>query len=51
MDFLFPEILTSRMVEWKYIVDELSDPDTAPYDMVIGADLLAELAMDLRFRN
>ena len=32
-------------------MDELSDPDTAPCDMIIGIDLLKELAMDQRFSN
>ena len=32
-------------------MDELSDPDTALYNMIIGTDLLIELVIDLRFGN
>ena len=49
--FLLPRISTTRKVEWEFTVDELSDPDTAPYDMIIGTDLLTELEIDFRFIN
>ena len=32
-------------------MDELSDPDTVPYDMIIGTDLLMALEMNLKFSN
>ena len=38
VNLLFPEILTSRKVE-------------APYNMIVGADLLTELLMVLKFSN
>ena len=48
---MFPEIFTSRKVKSKFNVDKLSDPDKAPYDMIIRTNLLVKLAMDLRFSN
>ena len=51
VDFLLPNISTTRKVEWEFTVDESSDPATAPYDMIIGTDLLTALEMDLKFSN
>ena len=42
VDFLLPGIYTTQKVEWEFAVEELSDPETAPYDMIIGTDLLTE---------
>ena len=51
VDFLLPEISTTRKVQWKFTVDELSDPETAQHDMIIGTNLLTALMMDLKFSN
>ena len=51
MDFLFQDVFTARKVEGEFTVDELSDPETAPYDMIIGTDLLTVSEMDLKFSN
>ena len=32
-------------------MDELSDPDSTPYDMIIAIDLLTALNMDLKISN
>ena len=50
-DFLLPGISTKRKVEWEFTVDELSDPEIAPYDMIIGTDHFIALEMDLKFSN
>ena len=41
----------TNKLEWEFTVDTLSDLDTAPYNMIIGTDLLTELTMDLRFNS
>ena len=51
MGFLFPGISTTRKVEWEFMLDELSDPDTALYDMIIGTDFLTTLEMGLKVSN
>ena len=34
-NFLFPGISTTK-VDWEIMVDELSEPQTAPFDRIIG---------------
>ena len=51
VEFFLSGISTRRKIEWEFTVDELSDPETAPYDIIIGIDLLTALEMDLKFSN
>ena len=45
MEFKFPELSTSKKVQWKTHVDHVTDPKHAAYDMIIGMDLMTEIGI------
>ena len=51
MQFKIPELSTSREINWKCHVDEVSERDKVPYDIILGIDFLAELGFILDFEN
>ena len=49
VDFRMPEFTNTRNVRWEFCVDEVSNPKTAAYAMIISTDLMSVLALDLSF--
>jgi hypothetical protein len=49
INFKMPEFHKHRTVEYDFHVDEHTNADEALYDMIIGADLMDELGIDLLF--
>ena len=46
--FLDARVLhNTRDVQWEFSMNEVSNPKTAAYNMIIGTDILYELALDL----
>ena len=39
----------TRRFQWEFCVDKVSNPEISAYDMIIGMDLLSELAINLSF--
>jgi hypothetical protein len=49
MQFIIPELSTSKQITWACHVDEVSSRDKVPYDIILGLDFLAELKFTLDF--
>ena len=49
MQFKIPELSTSKEINWACHVDEVSNRDDVPYDMILGLDFLTELGFILDF--
>ena len=47
--FQLPELDSSKVIEWNVHVDTTVSPCESQYDMIMGTDLLQELALDLDF--
>ena len=45
VDFKFPELSTSKEVQWVCHVDETTDPNLAQYDMILGMDLMTKIGI------
>jgi len=46
-----PESSTNKTITWTAHVDESTDPKQAMLDLIIGADLMEALAIDISFNN
>ena len=51
MHFKIPELSTSKEVNWNCHVDEVSERDKVPYDIILGINFLAEPGFILDFKN
>ena len=49
MSFTLPEFSTSKIITWVCHVDTNTLRKNAQYDMIIGADLLSELGIDINY--
>ena len=49
VEFKLPEFSNSRTIGAKVHVDDITNPDNAQYDMIMGTDLLESLGKDLLF--
>ena len=49
VEFKLPEFSNSRTIGAKVHVDDMTNPDNAQYDMIMGTDLLESLGIDLLF--
>ena len=49
VEFKLPEFSNSRTIGAKVHVDDITNPDNAQYDMIMGTDLLESLGIDLLF--
>ena len=49
INFKLPEFSTSKVIKWVCHLDMETPRDKAQYDMIIGADLLSELKIDLSY--
>jgi transposase InsO family protein len=49
LTFKIPELSTSKVVTWTCHVDETSERDQVPYDMILGLDFLIEMGFSLDF--
>ena len=47
VDLLLPEFSLNKQITWTFHVDEVTNPQLAQYDMIIGDDLMQELGIDL----
>jgi predicted aspartyl protease len=47
--FTLPEFSTSKVIRWVCHVDSTTLRTNAQYDMIIGADLLSELGIEINF--
>ena len=46
-----PEFSMSKVIQWECHVDTKTLHKNAQYDMIIGADLLSELKMEINFNT
>ena len=46
-----PKLSTSKEVKWPCHLDEHTDRESTPYDLILGADLLTKLKMVLDFEK
>ena len=44
---MLPEFSLNKQITWTFHVDEVTNPQLAQYDMIIGDDLMQELGIDL----
>jgi len=51
LHFEMPKLSTSKEVEWPYHLDEHTDRESTPYDLIPGVDLLTQLKMVLDFEK
>ena len=51
LKFKIPELSTSKTITWTCHVDETSDRDKVPYDMILGLDFLIEMGFLLDFET
>ena len=49
VEFKLQEFSNSRTIGAKVHVDDMTNPDNAQYDMIMGTDLLESLGIDLLF--
>jgi hypothetical protein len=47
LDFIFPEISTSKVVTWQAHVDDKNSSKKAAYDMIMGVDLMTSIGITL----
>ena len=47
--FTLPEFYLNRVIQYSVHVDDSTDASQASYDMIIGRDLMSELALDISF--
>jgi Retroviral aspartyl protease len=47
VQFMLPEFSTSKVIQWVCHEDSKTLHKNAQYDMIIGADLLSELGVDI----
>ena len=51
LHFKMPELSTSKEVKWPCHVDEHTDRESTPYDLILGVNLLTKLKMVLDFEK
>ena len=51
LHFKMPELSTSKEVKWPCHVDEHTDCESKPYDLILGVDLLTQFKMVLDFEK
>ena len=51
MKLKIPELSTGKEINWTCHVDEVSERDKVPYDIILGLDFLTELGFVLDFEN
>jgi transposase InsO family protein len=49
--FTLPEFFLNRQIQFSCHIDDSTNAATAPYDMIIGRDLMSELALDISFHT
>ena len=51
MEFRLPKFSLNKKIQWVCHVDENTDPDLAQYNMIIGANLMTKLGIDLLYSD
>lgn len=46
-----PEFDCNKTIQWRFYVDETTNPSESTYDMIIGGDLLQQLGIILNYKE
>ena len=49
IDFKLPEFSHNKVISWVVHVDEMTSPESARYDMIIGTDLMSALQIKINY--